>query len=206
VRRGAAVLGLVALGALLVWGGEGTLYGALLAAGEVRRAPAAVAAIALLVLLRGARGLPAAAGWAVLGTAAAVAGRVVLGIAGAHGWMPGEATSSGEAMIEAAWLVTVAVLAWGGVPARLAGPLIAAVVATTRIGAYGQAFVPVLWEDTAAEAAALGAAVGAGFAVGVMVVAMGGWMAAVVARIPARWVAPGRVLAGMAVVVAAVRA
>jgi hypothetical protein len=39
-----------------------------------------------------------------------------------------------------------------------------------------------------------------------MVVAMGGWMASVLARVPERWVAPRRVLAGMAVVAAVVRA
>jgi hypothetical protein len=120
--------------------------------------------------------------------------------------MPGETTSRPAAMVEAAWLVAMAVLAWRGMPARFSGPLICAVVATSRIGAYGEAFVPLLWEDTAAQAAALGVGVGAGFAAGVLVVAMGGWMASVAARIPERWVAPGRVLAGLALAAAAVRA
>jgi hypothetical protein len=200
------MLGLLALGALLVAGGEAAPYGALVAAGEVRRAPAAVAAIALRVLLRGARALPAAAGWTVAGAAVSVAARAALGIAGENGWMPGEATSRPAAMIEAAWLVAIAGLAWRGLPARLAGPLLCAVVATTRIGAYGEVFVPLLWEDTVAQAAALGVAVGAGFAAGVMVVAMGGWMVSVLARIPERRVAPGRVLAVLALAAAAWRA
>ena len=48
------------------------------------------------------------------------------------------------------------------------------VVATTRIGAFGQALVPVLWEDTLREAMLLSISVCAGFLAGVLVVVLAG--------------------------------
>ena len=71
-------------------------------------------------------------------------------------------------------------------------------MATTRLGGYGQALVPVLWEDTLRDALLVAANILAGFAAGVIVVLLGGWCMAILARLGAAWVAPGRVIAALA--------
>jgi hypothetical protein len=194
----AAGIGGAALAAVLALGFWGTLFGGFMALGEVQRAPAALAAVALLVLLRGASGLPAAAAWAVLGSAVAVLLRHGAGFPAEGGWIPGEATTGAERVLEAGWLALVAVLSWRGMPPSLAGPLLAGVVATTRLGGHGQALVPVLWEDTLREAVLVSVNLVAGFAAGVIVVMLAGWGLAVLVRLPERRVAPGRVLAALA--------
>ena len=191
-------VGLAALLGLLVLGIYGTLFGGLLAAREVQRLPAALVAVALMVLSRGAAALPGAAGWALLGAAGAVVLRQATGSLGENGWIPGEDITTPEILAEAGWLTLLAVLAWLGAAPRAMGPLLAAVVATTRLGGYGQALVPVLWEDTLRDALLVAANILAGFAAGVIVVLLGGWCAAILARPCARWVAPGRVIAALA--------
>lgn len=202
--RGVLRIGaLAALAGLLLAGFYGALFGGFLAAGEVQRAPAVLAGIALMVLQRGPQALPAAGGWAVLGAAGAAALRGALGVAGEGGWIPGEVTSTSEALAEAAWLGLLAVLAWRGMPAGLTGPLIALAVATTRIGGYGIAGAPLLWEDTLREAILLGVNILAGFAAGVLVVLLAGWGLAILARVAGRVVAPARLIAVLAALAAA---
>ena len=197
--RGAIIgLSIAALALLLLFGIWGTMFGAMSGAGEVRRIPAAAGAIALIVLLRGPRALPEAAGWAVLGAMGAVALRAGLGVLGESGWLPGEGSSTAEILFEAGWFAVLAAIAWRGRPVAGLGPLLALVVATTRIGGYGQVLVPVLWEDTLRDALLLGTSILAGFAAGLIVVLLAGWMGAILVRIPACWVAPGRVLAALA--------
>ena len=74
--------------------------------------------------------------------------------------------------------------------------------ATTRIGGYGQALVPILWEDTALDALAMGIGVAAGLAAGLVVLLLGGWTVSILVRVPDRWIAPGRVLSALAVAAA----
>lgn len=205
MRHALSALAVAAIATLLLAGAWGTMFGAIVAGAEVRKAPPVLAAIALMLLARGPRGFPAAACWAVLGAAASVAWRLACGIAGENGWMPGEAAPAWEAALEAAWLLVLAGLSWHGLPAAWTGPVIAAVVATTRSGAYGQVLVPVLWEDTLRDAVLVGISVGAGFVAGVLVVVLAGWAVSVLARIPERWMPAGRVLAGLAVVAALAR-
>lgn len=186
------------VGGLLILGGGGTVMGSQLAIIEKRKAPPVLAAVALMILTRGPRALPAAAGWALAGLAAAVAWRAAAGLGGANGWIPGETMPRWEAVAEAAWLAVLAAAAWCGVPARITGPLLAVVIATTRIGAFGEALRPVLWEDSAKEALAIGIPVGAGLVMGVLVVLLLGWGVSVLARIPEKLVRPGRTLAVLA--------
>lgn len=196
---------LAGIAMLMVLGASGAMFGAMLATGEARKAPAALVAIALIVLARGVRGLPAAAAWGVLGVAFAVAWRAGIGILGEDGWIPGDVVKPSDAVADAAWLALLAVLAWKGCAGRLAGPLLAAVVATTRLGAYGGAFVPVMWEDTLGEAMQVGIQVAAGFVAGVLVMLLAGWSVSLLVRIPERRVAPGRLLAVLSVVAAFLR-
>lgn len=191
-------LAAAALLALLLHGIYGTLFGAAVAAREAQHAPAILAAIALLVLLRGAAALPAAAGWALLGSALGLAGRWVLGSLGADGWMPAEDPTRGESLAEAACLAAIAVLAWRSLPAAWAGPVVAVATATTRIGTYGQVLLPLAFEETLRAALLVGLNILAGFVAGLLVLLLAGWALAILARVPAARVAPGRVLAALA--------
>lgn len=206
MRRTIQALAALALLALLGISAWGALFGAQVALGEVRRMPPVLAAVALMVLVRGPRALPVAAGWAALGAVLSVAGRTGLGHLGENGWIPGEEMAPWEAAAEISWFALLAALAWRGVPARWTGPLVAAVVATTRIGAYGSALVPVFWEDGLGDALRLGASVGAGLTMGMIVVVLSGWGVSVMARIPERWLVPRRMLAALSVVAALPRA
>jgi hypothetical protein len=194
----AKALGGAAVAALLAIGIYGTLLGVVVAGREVQGAPAALAGIALLVLAGGPRRLPAAAGWAMLGAAGAVALRAALGTLGANGWMPGEDMSSLDILAEASWLLAFAALGWVGARPALLGPALAACVATTRIGGHGQVLVPELWEATLRGAMLVGASVLAGVVAGLLVLLLAGWAVAVLARLPAPRLAPGRVLAALA--------
>ena len=205
MRHALTGIGIAAIVTLLLAGFWGTLFGAMLGVREVQMAPPVLGAIALLLLQRGPAGLPPACGWAVVGAAAAAVWRTAAGINGETGWIPGEETPAWEVVTEAAWLLVLAVLAWRGVPARVCGPLIAAIVATTRVGGYGQALILVLWEDTLRDAVLVSISIGAGFVAGVLVVVLAGWALSVLARVPERWAAPGRVLAGLAVLAALAR-
>lgn len=205
MRHALTGIAIAAIATLLLAGFWGTLFGAALGAHEVQMAPPVLGAIALLLLQRGAAALPAACGWAVLGAAAAAIWRTAVGISHESGWIPGEQTPAWEVASEAAWLLVLAVLAWRGVPAQICGPLIAAIVATTRVGGYGQALIPVLWEDTLRDAVMVSISVCAGFVAGVLVVVLAGWALSVLARVAERWAAPGRVLAGLAVLAALAR-
>ena len=146
----------------------------------------------------GPRGLPRAAGWVLFGGAGAVGLRGALGTLGASGWIPGEAVSQSMHAIEAAWLCGLAALAWRARPRGLAGPALALAVATTRLGGYAQAFVPLCWEETTSEAARLGLGILAGFVAGLLALLLAGWALAILARVPARWMEPGHVLAVLA--------
>ncbi len=198
LRRVLAACAIAALAAVMLLGVWGTVFGGFMAAAALGQAPAALAAIALFVLLRGPRALPAASAWAVLGAAGAVLLRNLLDFPAEGGWIPGEDATRTEHFCDAAWLAAIGVLAWRGLAPRLAGPLLTAVVATTRMGGYGQALVPILWEDTLREATLLGISLVAGFAAGVIVVMLGGWGLAVLVGMPARWIAPGRALSALA--------
>ncbi len=198
MMRASQGLALAALAALLLFGVYGTMFGAMLGAGEVRNVPAMLGLVALIVLRDGPRALPRAAGWAVLGAAGAVVLRAGTGLLGESGWIPGEDTSRTERVLEAAWCLAVAALALRGGAGRWTGPLLAACVATTRIGGFGQALVPILFEPTLRDALLLSVNLVAGFAAGVIVVMLAGWGVAILARIPARWAQPGRVLAALA--------
>jgi hypothetical protein len=189
-----ALLAVAALG--LFWlTSDGALHGGAMAAREVQRAPAVLGCIALALLLGGPRDLGRLAGWTCIGAGAAVLLRAGLGVLGDNGWIPGEAVSRPERLCEVAWWLAVAGLAWRGMPRRWAGPVLAAIVATTRIGAYAQAFVPLAWEDTVEAGLVLGSGVLAGFVAGLLIVLLAGWGLSIVCRMPGRWVASRRVLA-----------
>lgn len=194
----ARALGAAAVATLLAVGIYGTLFGFVAAAREVQGAPAALAGIALMVLAGGPGRLPAAAGWAMVGAAGAVALRAALGTLGTDGWMPAEDPSPQESLADAAWLAAFAGLGWRGARPALLGPALAACVATTRIGGYGQVLVPVLWEETFRGTMLVGASVLAGVVAGVLVLLLAGWAIAILARLPDAKVAPGRMLAALA--------
>lgn len=198
MRRALPAIGIAALLVLLSQGIHGALFGGAVAGREIQRAPAVVAAISLVVLLRGPAALPAAAGWALPGAAVAFAWRLAFATPGQDGWLPPEGTSWPSALAEAGWLAAIAVMAWRGLPRAWAGPLVAGVVATTRIGAYGLALVPLTFEDTVAEAALVGLDILAGLAAGLGLLLLAGWALAILCRIPAPRIAPGRVLAMLA--------
>ncbi|WP_198375880.1 hypothetical protein, partial [Neoroseomonas rubea] len=152
-----------------------------------------------LVVLRGAvAALPTAAGWAVLGSVGAVAWRGALGDLGSDGWLPGEQIGTAGILAEAVWCVAIAAAAWHGVPATWLGPGLALLVATTRIGGYGEALVPILWEETLRQALLLSVNIVAGFAAGLIIVLLAGWGLAILLRVPAARVAPERLLATLA--------
>jgi hypothetical protein len=156
----------------------------------------------LFILCRGAAALPAASGWAVLGAFGAVAGRAMAGSLGPDGWLPGDDMGLHGMLAEALWWAVVGLAAWRGVPDGWLGPGLALLVGTTRIGGFGQALVPILWEDTLREAALLAVNIVAGFAAGLITVLLAGWVVAILAGIPARLAAPRRVLAALAAVAA----
>lgn len=199
MRSAGLAAGLSALAALLLFGVFGTMLGAALGAGEVGNVPALLGLVALLVLRDGPRGLPAAAGWAVLGAAGAVTLRTGIGVLGTDGWLPSEDHRPVERALEAAWWLAVAWLGWRGGAGRWTGPLVAACIATTRIGGFAQALVPILFEDGLRAALLVAVNVVAGFVAGVIVVLLAGWALAILLRIPARWAPRGRVLAALAV-------
>ena len=192
-------MALAALTGLMVASAYGTLFGVQAGAREARHLPALLGFVALLLRRDGLRGFGPAAGWLVLGAAGAVALRGAAEGLGQYGWLPGADTTRTERAFEAAWCFAVALLAWRGGALRWAGPLLAACVATTRIGGYGQALVPLLFEPTLREAALFAIGIVAGFAGGLAVLLAGGWGLYVLARVPGRRAAPGRVLAALAV-------
>jgi hypothetical protein len=196
MRLALAFLAVVALG--LVWlAPDAALYGGAMAAREVQRGPAVLGGIALAVLLGGPRDVARIAGWACAGAAAAVLIRAAGGVLGETGWIPGEAVSRPERLLEVAWWLAIAALAWFGAARRWTGPVLAAVAATTRIGGYAQAFVPIAWEDTAEAALVLGTGILTAFAAGLVILTAAGWALSVVCRGPERWIAPRRVLAAV---------
>lgn len=201
-QTAALALAAATLAMLLVVGFYGTLFGSVVAAREMQRVPAALAGVALLVLVAGPARLPAAAGWAILGAALAVLGRAAFGRLGTEGWMPSEDMARPEMLAEAGWLIAFAVLAWRGAPPALVGPALAAAVATTRLGGYGQVLVPVLWEETLRDSLLVGTSIVAGFAAGVFVLLLAGWALAILLRLAERRIAPGRLLAGFALAAA----
>ena len=198
MRRALPAIGIAALLVLLSQGIHGALFGGAVAGREIQRAPAVVVAISLVVLLRGPAALPAAAGWALLGAAVAVAWRMTFGTPGEDGWLPSEDVSWPSILAEAGWLSAIAVMAWRGLPPAWAGPLVAGVVATTRIGAYGLALAPLVFEDTLRDALLVGINILAGFAAGLVLLLLAGWALAILSRFPATRIAPGRVLAALA--------
>ncbi len=190
--RGTAI---VAFGGAMALGFSEAVFGGSLAAAELRRAPAVAALLGLLVLSRGPRALPAAAAWMLAGLAAGALLQDGYGL-------PGAAGSRIEALAEAFWLLVVAVLAWRGPGPWPLGPLLAAMVAGTRLGGYGRALAPILWEDTLQDAAMMGGGILAALAAGIIAFLVAGWCLAILARMPERWLAPGRVLAVLAVAAA----
>ena len=102
-----------ALAALLWLAAPGTLFGLAKAAQEIRQAPAAIAGIALVVLIAGPAALPRAGAGMLLGAAGGVALRAASGTLGADGWIPGEAVSRAESLIEAGWLLVFALFPEG---------------------------------------------------------------------------------------------
>ena len=186
--------------AVLVGGGlPGGLVGAMVGAREVREVPAMLGFVALLALRDGPRGLGPAAGWALLGAAGTVAMRAATDSLGRYGWMPGENPGGTERAIEAAWCFAVALFAWRGGPWRWAGPWLAACVASTRIGDYGQVLVPLFFEPTLHEGLLMAINVVAGFAAGLAMLVAAGWGVSVLARIPGQRARPAHVLAALAV-------
>lgn len=189
---------LAALAGLMGAGIYGAMFGAAVGAREVREVPAMLGFVAVLVLRDGWRGIGPAAGWALLGAAGTVALHTATDSLGRYGWMPGEDASRPERAFEAAWCFALAVFAWRDRAWRWAGALLAACVATTRIGDYGQVLVPLAFEPTLREGLLMGINVVAGFAAGLVVLVAAGWSVSVLARIPARVGRPGRVLAALA--------
>ncbi|MBS7791723.1 hypothetical protein KTR66_17105 [Roseococcus sp. SDR] len=127
------------LGILLLLGGlYGTLAGALLGLGEVTALPAVVLGVALACRRPAGTSLLTIAAWIAIGLLAALALRTALGALGATAWLPatGEALSTPDLLLDAAWLCALAGLALRGGGLRLSGPVLAAIVATTRIGAF----------------------------------------------------------------------
>ncbi|WP_198373793.1 hypothetical protein [Roseomonas rosulenta] len=192
-------IALALLAALMGTGIYGSMFGAMVGAREVRGVPAMLGFVALLVLRDGLRALGPAAGWALLGAAGTVAMRAATDSLGRYGWMPGEDPTGPEIGLEAAWCFALALIAWRGAAWRWAGALLAACVATTRIGEYGQVLVPLTFEPTLREGVLMGLNVVAGFAAGLAVLVAAGWGVSVLARIPAGHARPGRVLAALAV-------
>ncbi|CAH0199197.1 hypothetical protein [Roseomonas sp. CECT 9278] len=192
-------MALAALAGLMVAGGAGTLHGGQVGLREARLVPAMLGFVALLLLRDRLRGFGPAAGWVVLGAAAAAALGVVSDGFGRYGWLPGVGPTTAERDNEVVWCFTVALVAWHRAAWRWAGPLLAGCVATTRIGGYGQVLVPLVDEPGLYDAVVLALSLASGFAAGLLVVLAVGWVIFVLCRVPGRRVAPGRMLAVLAV-------
>lgn len=198
------------LGVLALAGGVyGTMAGALLGLGELAALPAVVLGVALAGLRGAGTTLPAIAVWLALGLLAALALRGALGAFGAAAWLPatGEALSTPDLLFDAAWLCALAGLALRGGWPRVSGPMLAVIVATTRIGAFVELPVALLREAWVSSVGmttfllfALQVIAGV-LAAGVVLVG-GGWLLARVARAAAR-LAPPAVLLGLLALLAA---
>lgn len=205
VAAGAAGLGLL----VLLLGFYGTLAGALVGLAEMARVPAILVGVALACLPRDGAPSPAIAGWIALGLVAAWALRGALPALGVTGWLPstGEDPSGLDLLLDAAWLCILALMAFrGGVP----GAVLAAIVATTRIGAFVDLPVAMLGEAWSGSAggvtvAALAVQAVAGVLAAGLVTIGAGWLLARGARAVARVVAPAILLGALGLVAAAAR-
>lgn len=104
-----------------------------------------------------------------------------------------------------AWLVAIAIAAWGlRGRERWLGPLLAAVMLTSRLNVY-PAFAIMAVFSEAESAIILAPMVAAGIAAGVLGVLLLGAIVAWIAKAFSRWVAPAWVIGTMAVVALVVR-
>lgn len=193
------------LGILVLAGGfYGTLAGALVGVGELVALPAVVLGVAMACLSRAANPLPAIAAWVAIGLLAGLALRGALGALDAAAWLPaaGEAFSTPDLLADAVWLCVLAALALRGGAPRLSGPMLAAIVATTRIGAFADLPVALLREAWAPSIGmttflvfALQVVAGV-LAAGVILVG-GGWLLARLVRALGRLAPPAILLGGV---------
>lgn len=206
-----AVGATLALAAMLVLlaGFYGTLAGALVGLTEVARLPAVVLAVALACLPRDQAPLAGIAVWGVIGLLAALGLRAALG---APAWLPrtGEEPGRPDLLLDAGWLCILSVLALRGGPGRAAGPLLAAIIASTRIGGFVEWPVALLREAVApamgfTTVALFAMQVQAGVLAAGLVVLAAGWLLARGARAAPGGVAPAMLLAGLGLAAAIAR-
>ncbi|HKU93725.1 MAG TPA: hypothetical protein VJR58_00530 [Vineibacter sp.] len=104
-----------------------------------------------------------------------------------------------------AWLVVIAIAAWGlRGRERWLGPLLAAVMLTSRLNVYPALAIVAVFSE-AQRAIILAPMVAAGSAAGVLGVLLLGAIVAWIARALGRWVAPATVIGVMAVIALAAR-
>jgi hypothetical protein len=194
---------------VLLGGFYGTLAGALVGLAEMVRLPAILLGVALACLPPDRAPLPAIVGWMAIGLVAAWALRGALAALGAAEWLPstGEDPAGADLLIETGWLCILALVAFCG---GVSGPMLAAIVATTRIGAFVDLPAAMLGEAWSGSAgvitfSALGLQAVAGvFAAGLVTIGAG-WLLARGARAAASLVAPAALLAALGLVAAASR-
>lgn len=197
---------------VLVGGFYGTLAGVLVGLGEAVSLPAIVLGVALACLGRGAAPLPAIAAWAAIGLVVALALRGLLTALGAAAWLPatGEDLAGPDLLLDAAWLLALSVLALRGAPGRVSGPMLAAIIVTTRIGAFVDLPAAMLREAATLAPDPLGFAlfgvqvVAGALAAGVIVIGAG-WLLARGARAAGRLVSPAALLGLLGLVAASGR-
>lgn len=197
---------------VLVFGLYGTLAGALVGLAEMVRLPAILLGVALACLPRGAAPLPAIAGWIAIGLVAALVLRAALAALGAAAWLPttGEDLAGADLLLDAGWLGALALLAFRGGRGGVSGPMLAAIVATTRIGAFVDlpgALLGEAWSGSTGIVtfAALCLQAVAGVLAAGLVTIGAGWLLARCARAGARLAAPAVLLAVVALLAAAAR-
>ena len=201
------------VGVVLVIGVYGTMAGAVVGLAEAARLPAVVLAVALICLRQGAGGLRGVALWSVIGVGAALALRGILAGTGGAAWLPSNLEEPGTAdlLLDAAWLCALAVLALRGRDALVSGPMLAAIIATTRIGTFVDLPASLVRETAASgmpvtTLAAFGAQVLAGVLAAGLVIAGSGWALALFSRAASRIVAPAMLLGAVGLVAALARA
>jgi hypothetical protein len=195
------------VGAVVLVGGiYGTMAGLLLGVPEVFRVPAIVVGVALFCLRHGTAGLHGAALWGALGLVAALALRSVCAAVGDVAWLPSTDEEPGtlELALDGAWLCALAVLAGRRRHAAVSGPMLAAMIATTRIGAFVDipaAFMQELVTEPMhlPTFAILGIQVMAGVLAAGLAILGSGWMLALLSRVASRMVPPAITLCAVSV-------
>lgn len=197
---------------LLVVGLYGTMAGALVGLTEAARVPAIVVGVAFFCLRHGAAGLREVAPWCVAGLAAAFGLRSAVSAMGGGIWLPSTQEDPGppDILLDTAWLCALSALAIRRHPV-VSGPMIAAIIATTRIGAFVDIPAAMLREAATSDVhgwtlAAFAVQVIAGVLAAGLVIIGSSWMLFLLSRLAQGLAAPTIVLGLVGLIAALARA